>query len=52
MRRCGNPDCEKIWENDHVTICLECGWGTRAVEEIKKEDIKSEVSKKARRIEE
>lgn len=36
MRKCGNPACNKVWDDDHVTICLKCGWGTR---EYKKPDV-------------
>ena len=32
QRVCGNPDCRAEWDNEHVTICLKCGWGTRKVE--------------------
>lgn len=31
MRKC--HDCGTLYDNDHVTICLECGSGTREVEE-------------------
>lgn len=30
-RVCGNPECRTEWEDEHVTICLKCGWGTREV---------------------
>ena len=36
MRACHNPECMAEYEDDHITICLECGWGTRAVEKKKK----------------
>lgn len=29
-RKC--PQCEKVWDNPHVTICLDCGAGTRQYE--------------------
>ena len=38
MRKCGNPDCNKVWDDDHVTICLKCGWGTG---EYKKANVNS-----------
>lgn len=28
-RVCGNPECRTVWDDEHVTICLKCGWGTR-----------------------
>jgi len=37
VRRC---TCGKIWEDDHVTICLICGAGTRQYEPPKKEKVK------------
>ena len=36
MRNCVNPDCLRECEDDHETICTECGWGTRAVEKKEK----------------
>ena len=28
-RYCHNRDCMAVWKDDRVTICLDCGWGTR-----------------------
>jgi hypothetical protein len=32
MRKCRNPECSRVTEDEHETICILCGWLTDEVE--------------------